>query len=246
MEEDVVTTPETDDVQTQEFQAEEAPNEVDEVAPQEDATDQPETDEPEPAEDNAAIEGEEVDEDVNLFAKPLPQTRVPEVDINQFMDADGNLDVRSYNQAVNQRMEQIAQSQSSLLETKMSLQSSYKDQWNKATEYWPELKGNTKLRAMVNAVHQESIEGDKYVSPLAAAREVRAMFGQQKQQGIQAAKVSRTTQSAAHLERSAAPANATGNRESQLKDQIKNARSVKEHSEAMNGYLSELIKSGRL
>lgn len=244
--EDEVLTPETDDVQTQEFQADEAPNEVDEAAPEvEVAEDQPETDEPEPAEDNAAIEGDEVDEDVNLFAKPLPQARVPEVDINAFMDADGNLDVMRYNQAVNQRMEQIAWANNSMLETKMNLQSSYKEQWGKATEYWPDLKANPKLRAMVNAIHQESIESDKYVSPLAAAREVRAMFGQQKQQGIQAAKVSRTTQSAAHLERSAAPANAV-NREGQLKERIGNARTVKEHSEALNGYLSELIKNGRI
>ena len=176
-----------------------------------------------PAEDNATVEGsdiqasasetqEEDEEDTTFVAPTVPAA----VDIQQFIDANGNLDVAAFNAA---QAAQIQAAVSAAVQQSAN-ERKYERTWDKAFEAYPELRKNKELRNMVQAIHANSPATGKYLSPKQAAEKFLGFAGAAKQQGIKAATQTRTVQAAAGLgvTGAAATPQTSGTRITQLKE----------------------------
>lgn len=237
-------TPVSDESQTQPPVEETVQEEVE-------ASEANETDEiTEEAGDNAVIEGEDVqasapetpeedDEEDNTFA---PVAAPQPVDINAFIDENGNFDGIAFNAA---QQAQIAQAVQAAVQQSAN-ERKYEKTWDKAYESFPELRKNKELRNMVQAIHANSPATGKYLSPKQAAEKFFGFAGAAKQQGIKAAQTTRTVQAAAGLGITGAAATPSGSKEAQLRDQMHNAPTLEGRQAANKALLEALISSGKV
>lgn len=237
-----------DESQTQPPVEETAPA-VEETAPVEapEANETDVTDET-PGGDNATVEGADIqasapetqeDEEEETFVAP---TQPQPVDIQSYIDANGNLDVAAFNAA------QAAQTQAAIQAAvqQAANERKYERTWDRAYEAYPELKKNKELRNMVQAIHANSPVTGKYLSPKQAAEKFFGFAGAAKQQGIKAATQTRTTQAAASLGVTGVAAAPTTNKIAQLRDQMANGSTIKERNDATRATLEELVRSGAI
>jgi hypothetical protein len=182
--------------------------------------------------------------------KALPQ--VQPLDVNKFVDEDGRIDMVAYNQAVTEQMsQQIAAATQAAVQqatTMNSLQNQYNQDWAKAETKFPELKKDPGLREVVMAVHaQSAAAGGKYKSPLAAAKEIMALRGGAKAEGVKQAQTTRTVQAAASLASPNAPTTSASKRSvGQLREKMRNATNTTDRRAATNSVIKAMIESGQL
>lgn len=216
------------------------------VEPTEEANATDATDEPtEDAGDNASVEGEDV-QAIAPETDPEPEETFFDVqppapvDINNFIDENGNLDAAAFNAAQQAQITQAVQAavQQSANERK------YEKTWDTAYSAFPELRKNRELRDMVQAIHANSPATGKYLSPKQAAEKFFGFAGAAKQQGIKAATTTRTVQAAAGLGVTGAAAGPATNKVKQLREQMHSAPTLKGRTDANKALLEELIKSG--
>ena len=232
--------------------------EVQEVA--EEATDQHETDEQHEVEETPAEETTEaktttppapkeeaVEEEFVPKAIERPDTTPP--DIRQFVDAEGNLDLMSYQNAQAQWMQRAMDAAINTSREAAQMANRYEKEWSRAEEAYPQLKKDKELKDMVMAIHANSANpGYKYLSPLKAAEKLFGVQQAAKAEGAAGARETRTVQQAAALATPNPPAKTENgaNKLNQLKEQMRTGKTARERKEASAAYLDALVKSGRL
>jgi hypothetical protein len=236
----------------------EEPVEPQDVAPEPDVTDEPDVtpeggDEPAAEEpsaeelvaDNAAVEGEDpVDEFVPEVIEP-PKATPP--NINQFVDAEGNLDLAAYNQAQTEFLQNFSNQILSTATRMSDMRSKYEKTWDDAYQTYPQLRSDKELRDMVQAIHANSTTSGKYLSPKAAAARLFGVRNAAKAEGAKQSKETRTVQAAAALATPNAPAATSAtNKLTQLKEKMRSGKTVAERKSASADYLAELVRTGKL
>lgn len=211
---------------------------------------------PEAVESDPQPEAEAEDEEPEWVPQPLQR---PQVDtsnlqrpqISQFVDASGNVDLMRYEQAVAAYEQQKDAAYQNALSQAVStatqsadLRLRYEKEWSKAETKYPELAKNRQMRDMVQAIHANSAVTGKYLSPVKAADQLFSLRGEAKAEGIKAARETRTVQAAAGLANPNPPAPASGNKASQLKEQMRSGKTVAERKAASQGYLKAMIDAG--
>jgi hypothetical protein len=203
---------------------------------------------PEYPESEAPTQEQYVEEEPDWQPQPLdvPQAQLP--DIRNYVDAEGNLDLNVYNAALSNAINGVVTTAVTASTSAVTMQSRYEKEWNKAENKYPELSKNKQLKDMVQAIHANSAQpGFKYLSPEKAADQLFAIRGEAKSEGMKAAQVTRTVQSAAALgsPNPAAPV-AEGNKIAQLKEQMKYGATKTDRSNATTSLLKELISKGQI
>lgn len=223
------------------------------------------TTEDEPNEPNVETEEAEVESPTEPVAQPAPKPAEEEPeeflpkalerpdttppDIRQFVDAEGNLDLVSYQTAQAQWMQKAMDAAINLSQERVQQLSRYEKEWNKAEDAFPQLKTDKELKDMVMAIHANSANpGYKYMSPLKAAEKLFGVQQAAKAAGAAGARETRTVQQAAALANPNPPARTEGgdSKLTQLKDKMRTGKTARERKEASAAYLSELVKAGRL
>jgi hypothetical protein len=230
-----VTTPETPAEATNEPNATDVPADPNAPAPEAPA--------PTP---EAAPEQPEATEDADDDFRPdnLKGTPPTAVDIQQYIDEQGNLDLAGFQAA------QAAQTQSIVQAAveQARQERAYEKTWDKAYDAYPELRKDKELRNMVQAIHANSPQTGKYLSPKQAAEKLFGLRGQAKAEGIKAAQETRTVQAAASLGQSTAAATtpAASSKVTELRSQRDSATTAKGREEANAALLKELIQTGAI
>lgn len=193
-------------------------------------------------------EAEVVEEEPEWTPTQIEAPNVQAPNMQQFVDAEGNLDVANYQAAQAKWASDLVAAAVSQSTQAVKLQSDYEKEWYKAEDRYPELKKNRQLKDMVQAIHANSAQpGFKYLSPLKAAEQLFALRGEAKADGMKAAQQSRTVQAAASLGNPNPPAPAQStDRAKQLKDQMRTGGTRAERQSATHAYIGELLKSGRI
>lgn len=159
------------------------------------------------------------------------------------VDAEGNVDVNSLIGTFNQK---IAQAQSAAVQQaslQNDLKDQYKSEWQKAESEFPELRDNAELRDMVYAVHANSVDSDKYLSPAKAAERILGLRQEGKKEGEKAATQHERVQKSAALETSNTPAPSTD--PSNLRTRL-DSRDSAIRKDAEVEYIEQLLNDGKL
>lgn len=192
-------------------------------------------------------EPEETEEEFVPKALERPDTTPP--DIRKFVDAEGNLDLVSYQTAQAEWMQKSMDAAISSSREAAQMANRYEKEWNKAEDAYPQLKKDKELKDMVMAIHANSANpGYKYLSPLRAAEKLFGVQEAAKAAGAAGARETRTVQQAAALANPNPPAKAdgSGDKLNQLKEQMRHGKTSRERKEASAAYLSALVNAGRL
>lgn len=241
---EVEETPETQEVV--ETTTEDEPQEQDVPVSEEGEQPTPPTP-PAPSPTPAPAPQEPAEEEFVPKAVERPDTTPP--DIRKFVDAEGNLDLVSYQTAQAEWTQKVMDATINASREQATMANRYEKEWNKAEDAYPQLKKDKELKDMVMAIHANSANpGYKYLSPLRAAEKLFGVQAAAKAEGAAGARETRTVQQAAAL----ASPNPSAKTESgdtklkQLKETMKSGKSARERREASAAYISELVKTGRL
>lgn len=248
--------PVVDESQTQELQEEavEAPevdtdesqHETDENQPLEEEAVQPEASEPETQQEEE-VEPEEEEGFNPSQLESLQGPAVQTVEIQQYIDEEGNFDAIGYNSAMQQQI--AAQTQAAVQQAVATtqMQQSYDKEWNKALDKYPELKKDRELRDMVQDIHANSaMPGRKYLSPAKAAEKIFGIRSSAKAEGMKAAQQTRQVQAAANLGSPNPPAaEGTTDKSASLKETMKSGATRKIREAATRDYLSQMMQQGK-
>lgn len=208
------------------------------------------------AETAVVEEDEEEESSFNPQAFQQPQApQLPPIDINQFVDTEGRIDMVAYNQAIqNQFQQQLAAVQQQTIQQATQYTtalSQYEKDWHKAEDRFPQLKGKQgkDLKDMVQAIHAQSAANPngKYLSPLKAAEKFFGATSQAKAEGIKTAQETRTVQQAATLANPNPPAEPQDRANvNNLKETMRRGTTRADRQQATNAYLTQLIEKGML
>lgn len=185
------------------------------------------------------------EEDLEDDFKPDFQNKVPEpVDPKGFIDEAGNFDLAGYTAANAQQTQATIQA----AVDQARQERAYEKTWDKAYEAFPELRKDKNLRDMVQAIHANSPQTGKYISPKQAAEKLFGLRGQAKQEGIRAAQETRTVQAAANLGQAttAATTSTASSKVTELRNARNAAPTLKAREDANAALLAELVKSGAI
>lgn len=203
----------------------------------------------EPAGDNAQVEGapafpEEEEDETPFTQAQLPE--VPNLSVDNYYDSEGNFRLDEYQRDQLALQQQVIQRSVAEATAQIRMEREYEKQWQKAEEKYPELKANKQLRSMVKAIHVDSPNNGKYLSPLKSADQIMGMLGKTKSQGMQQAQETRRTQAAAQLAVSNPPTAVTSDKVNDYKARMKNPTSMADLKSAQTDYLTEMIERGVL
>jgi hypothetical protein len=186
----------------------------------------------------------EADDPDDTF-RPNDASKLPEpVDIQAFIDGEGNLDLKGFQAA------QAAQTQAIVDAAVGSSRQerAYEKTWDKAYAAYPELRTNKELRDMVQAIHANSPQTGKYLSPTKAADKLFGLRGQAKKEGMQAAREVRSVQAAAALgsPNGASSAPVASSKITELRAARENAPTAKAKEDANKALIAELVRTGAI
>lgn len=240
------TPVETTEEETQEV-VESAETDTDDETNEQDVETSEETTEEVVEKPVAKPEPEETEEEFVPKALERPDTTPP--DIRKYVDAEGNLDLVSYQTAQSEWMQKSMDAAINSSREAAQMANRYEKEWNKAEEAYPQLKKDKELKDMVMAIHANSANpGYKYLSPVKAAEKLFGVQEAAKAAGAAGARETRTVQQAAALANPnpAAKTDSAGTKLNQLKEQMRHGKTSRERKEASAAYLSELVNTGRL
>lgn len=185
---------------------------------------------------------------------PQPNVAAP-LNVSDFTDQYGNVDMQKFSTAMATRDSQIADlvtqravAQATQMADQRFVQAKQEERlWEKAFSKYPELKDNKELRDTVHNYWMGTAGvGQTPSTPLKAAERIMKYVGQAKQQGIQDATQSVKIQASAHLEdANTTPPNQESVRKSELLGKV-GSKDRKEARGAREDLVKEWIKSGNI